>query len=257
MAEATLLVLLFRRKLAGLYRWFVTFLVVEWVQMATLLSLDPNSGIYAKCWALSEIALLVSLAFATIEVTRKILEHYPRVRELASGSFGMIFSLGAVASTVLLLPFMEESRWQQAETYFVLKVLRWESVTLFAFLAAQVLWFVVFPIRMRRNVFLHRWLLAFYGGAVPGSGVFLYDLFEYNQKARTWINLSMMTLQICLMIAWCCYFTEAGEKAMVGATPRTEIDLPSVGSEQAWDVPIAAAREVLNQTTTQGFGGRG
>ncbi len=214
-AEATLLVLLFHRKLATHYRWFVTFLVVEWVQMAALLSLNPGSLLYAKCWAATEILLLFALGLAGIEVTKKILEHYPLIRNLATSSFGMIFTFGAVAATVLLAPFIEASRWQPAQTYFVLKVLRWESLTLLAFLAAQILWFKLFPIKMRRNVALHRWLLALYGGAVPGCSVFLYDWFDKDVNAKAWINVAMMGLQICLMAAWCLWFNESAEQAEV------------------------------------------
>jgi hypothetical protein len=250
MAEATLLVLLFRRKLARRYRAFVLFLIVEWVQMAALLSLDPNSMMYAKCWAASEILLLFALALAAIEVTQKILEHYPLVREMAISSFGMIFTFGAVAATVLLMPFLQASRWQSEHTYFVLKVLRWGSMTLFAFLAAQVLWFKVFPIQMRRNVGLHRWLLALYGGAVPGGSVFLYDLFDKNQNARAWINVAMMGLQICLMTAWCLWFTEKGEQEEAPGMITKALKHPEhqYATKAAWDLPISSAQELLKSS---------
>jgi hypothetical protein len=203
--------LLFRRRLARSYRWFTAFLAVEWGQMAVLLGTNPASKFYAKCWAVTEILLLLALALAAVELTKKILEHYPFVRDSASSSFGMMFTFGAAISGVLLVPFAEAGLWQPAQTYFVLKALRWESLTLFAFLAAQVLWFKLFPINMSRNLALHRWLLALYGGAVPFGSVFLYDFYERNKNARTWINLAMMAVEICLLAAWCLWFTESEE----------------------------------------------
>ncbi len=221
-AEATLLALLFHRRLARGYRWFVTFLLVEWGQMTVLLSVNPGSKFYGKCWAGTEILLLVALALAVLELTKKILEHYPFVRDSAHNSFGMMFTFGAIISAFLLTPFAEAGLWQPAQTYYLLKVLRWESLTVFAFLVAQVLWFKLFPISMRRNVALHRWLLALYGGAIPFGSVFLYDFYERDKNARTWINLAMMAIQICLLIVWCLWFTEQGEDGMVAPPKASE-----------------------------------
>jgi hypothetical protein len=243
--EATLLILLFRRKLARRYPLFVAFLVVEWIQMAALLAVDPISQFYAKCWAASEILLLFALALAAVEVTRKILEYYPVIKELASSSFGMIFTAGAVGSVVLLQPFFDASNYQPAQTYFVLKVLRWESLTLFAFLGAQAVWFRLFPIKMRRNVVLHRWLLALYGGAVPGVSVFVYDLYERDRTVHTWINLSMMAIQISLMSAWCIWFTERGEQTIVetkySTDQLTQAAHAATPGMPNWQAPLTAA----------------
>ena len=214
-SEATLLALLISRKLVRRYPLFFVFLIVEWVQMAALIGLDTSSTLYAKCWAVSEVLLLFALAFASVEVTKRILEYYPRVREMATNSFLMIFSFGFAIATVMLVPNLNNSVWQPAQTYFVFKVLRWESLALCSFLIAQAFWFNVFPIRMRRNVVLHRWLLALYGGAVPGSWVVLYDLFDRDKGARGWINLSMMAIQICLVLTWCIWFNQKGEEETV------------------------------------------
>ena len=253
-AEAILLILLFRRGLASRYRWFVTFLVVELTQMITLLSLDPGSAIYAKYWAASEVLLLLALGFAVVEVTKRILEHYRHVNELAASSFGMTFCFGFAAAIVLLLPFLEASSWQPTHTYLLVKVLRWESVTVFLFLAAQVLWFKLFPIKMRRNVVLHRWLLAFYGGAVPGASVFLYDLFDRDKIKRTWINLGMMGLQICLLGSWCLWFNTSGEKdeeqaADVWQSEDRQTELNSeehLSINSTWGGPSLVNRESSN-----------
>jgi len=219
--------------------------------MAALLAVDPNTFFYAKCWAVSEILLLFALALAAVEVTRKILEYYPVVKELASSSFGMIFTFGAVASIVLVLPYLTASSNQPAQTYYVLKVLRWGSLTLFAFLAAQVLWFKVFPIKMRRNVVLHRWLLALYGGAVPGLSVFVYDVYDKDQAARTWINLAMMAVQICLMSAWCLWFTERGEQTIVQTEFSVEAGTQTMQKPNAgmpnWEVPLPSTRGFFGQ----------
>lgn len=238
-AEATLLILLFRRGLAKRYPLFVAFLIIEWMQMATLLAVNPTTQFYAKCWAASELLVLFALALAAVEVTRKILEHYPFIRDLASSSFAMIFICGAAVSVVLLYPYLDSSSWAPGQLYFVLKVLRWASMTLFAFLAAQVLWFKLFPIKMRRNVALHRWLLALYGGAVPGASVFIYDSYEWDKPARTLINLGMMVTQICLMSAWCLWFTERGEEPVLNPEQRPYLAVQGVNAEGlvTWNLP--------------------
>ncbi|HEX4168621.1 MAG TPA: hypothetical protein VHZ55_24425, partial [Bryobacteraceae bacterium] len=116
-AEATLLGFLFRRKLLGRYPWFAAFLAVEWLQMIALIELQDGSPLYGECWALSEILLLLAVAGAAIEITQKILGHYPEIQDFASSSFEIMFLFGCVAAAVLGMPFLRSSIWQPTKAY--------------------------------------------------------------------------------------------------------------------------------------------
>ncbi len=212
-AEATLLGFLFKRKLLSRYPWFAAFLAVEWLQMVALIELPDGSPLYSQCWALSEIVLLLAMAGAAIEITKKILGYYPEIKDFASSSFEMLFLFGCVAATVLGVPFLKSSLWQPTQAYLVTKILFWESITLFVFLLAQALWFKMFPIRMKSNVSLHRWLLAFYAGGIPGAWSLLMDWLDRRRAAKAQVNLIMMAIEVCLLAAWCLWFTQEGEKS--------------------------------------------
>ncbi|HEX4166033.1 MAG TPA: hypothetical protein VHZ55_11220, partial [Bryobacteraceae bacterium] len=155
-----------------------------------------------------------------------ILGHYPEIQDFASSSFEIMFLFGCVAAAVLGMPFLRSSIWQPTKAYLVMKVLFWESLTICFFLLAQALWFNVFPIRMTRNISLHRWLLAFYGGGVPGIWALLMDWQDKQRTAKARINIVMMSIEICLLGAWCIWFTEDGEKAAEGPPDPIQDPMP-------------------------------
>ncbi len=139
----------------------------------------------------------------------------------------MLFLFGCVAATVLGVPFIKSSSWQPMQAYLVMKVLFWESVIIFVFLFAQAVWFKMFPIRMKTNVTLHRWLFAFYAGAVPGAWILLMDWLDRRQAAKARVNLIMMAIEVCLLAAWCFWFTQEGE-----TSPEQAIQAKSFGQSQ-------------------------
>ena len=209
--QATLLLVLFRRRLVRSYRWFASYLFIGLVQQIALRGLDIHSLDYAFGWSFFEFAHLTLLGYAAIELIRKVLDHYEAILGFASTCFGLLFTLTCVLGAVGTMPSIGSSNWLANETYLALKFLRWESLALFLFLCSTALWFSVYPIAMRRNVRLHLILLALYGGAIPWVSVLLIESTQ-NARSKDAVNLAMSLAEITCLATWSVCFTRTGER---------------------------------------------
>lgn len=211
LSECALVFLLFSRKLWGRYRWFTALIAVGLAQQATLLPLDHRGWAYVKIWGVFELIRLAVLGGATLELTRRILEHYPKLAQVAASGFGLIFALGICIGTGSMALFVPAQTNLPIHAHIAMQALRWVSFSTAGYLFGMALWFSVFPIRMRRNVVLHRWLLALYGGLIPGWAVFMTDVFTNDHAARALINVIMMGGCTICLCAWCVWLTKTGE----------------------------------------------
>jgi hypothetical protein len=219
LSECALIFLLVSRKLWSRYRWFTSLIAVGLAQQMALLPFDYRSWTYVKLWAVFELIRLVVLCGATLELTKLILEYYPKLAHVAASGFGLIFALGICIGTGSMALFIPARANLPVHAHIAMQALRWVSFSITGYLLGMALWFSVFPIRMRRNVVLHRWLLALYGGLIPGWAVFMTDVFTGDHAARTLINLVMMgSCTLCLWV-WCVRLTQTGEEAVVEARP--------------------------------------
>ena len=229
LAECALILFLLSRKLLRRYGWFAGLLAVGLAQQVTLLPLDYRGWSYVKIWAIFELVRLGVLCAATLELTKRVLEHYPKLAQIATSGFGLIFALGICIGTGSMALFVPARTNLPIHAHIAMQALRWVSFSTAGYLLGMALWFSVFPIRMRRNIVLHRWLLALYGGLIPGGAVFMTDVFTADHWARSLINVMMMAgCTLCLLV-WCVWLTKAGEELPLsekGANASTAADQP-------------------------------
>lgn len=212
LSECALILLLCSRKLCGRYRWFTGLLAVGLAQQITLLPFDHRSWTYVKVWAVFELIRLAVLCGTTLELTRRMLEHYQKMAQLAVSGFGLIFALGICIGTGAVVLFVPAQTNLPVHSEIAMQALRWVSFSTGGYLFGLALWFSTFPIPMRRNVELHRWLLALYGGLFPGWAIFMTNLLRDDHLSRAVINVTMMGGCIVCLWIWSVWFTRRGEQ---------------------------------------------
>lgn len=207
------------RGLARLYPWFLVYLVADIGQTFAGMGHHWSTARYAEIWAWTEVLVLVGLVMATLELVGKLIAYYPGISELAKNGLGTLFGLAIVLGTIILgVDLLIPDKYAylipkatQVSLGMALRFLTFVSSALAIFLIGLALWYSVFPIRMRRNVKLHRVLLALYGGLIPFAALLVIEADVSTPQVTDATNLAMGFLQIGCLVTWCVGLTPSGE----------------------------------------------
>ena len=200
-AQLLLLVCLIRRGLARCYPMFAMYLAARVARAVSLLSLNYHGTLYATGWVLSEPILLVLQVLVVLELTDRVLECYPEVGHLTKVLVGSSLGLGALVGGSLALVELGDVRSQPLWLDVVMGAWKWNSLACACALLAQSAWFSIFPLPMRRNVAIHRWILTFFIGITPAFASFFVRL------KNLWLADHAVTFQLLLEIVCCLVWT--------------------------------------------------
>ena len=209
-AQLVLLVCLLLRGLGPRYPMFAIYIAARILRGISLLPLDYHGILYAKAWALSEPILLTLQVLVVLELTGLILECYPEVGHLAKVIIGFSLGLGALIGGSVVLVEIGDARRQPLWLSVVIGAWKWNNVACASALLVQSAWCSLFPVPMRRNVAIHRWLLTFFIGIVPGSAAFFVRL-KNTWSADYAVMLQVLTEVICCL-GWALTFQKSGEQ---------------------------------------------
>jgi hypothetical protein len=210
-SECALIFLLYSRKLYTRYPWFSGLITVGLLQQITLLPFDHHGWPYVKIWAIFELVRLAVLCGATLELTKRLLERYAQLSQIAVAGFGLIFAVGICMGAEVMAVFFPARTDLPIHAHIAMRALRLVSFSTAAYLLGVAVWFSLFPIPMRRNASLHQWLLALYGGVFPGWATLMTDACE-DPFSRNLINVTMMAGCTLCLWTWSVGFTTTGEK---------------------------------------------
>jgi hypothetical protein len=199
------------RGLLKYYPAFALFLVGKGTRSLCLLLVDPHDPLYGKWWALSAPALMVLQLLVFLELTGKIVEHYPRIdKRGAQLIVGSCLAIGAVFGGISsFLQFGSGTcPWYVPAAVGAYKVVDWVSVGGLAFLSV---WLGFFPEPIRRNVQWHRWLLATYMGFAPGMALMFSTVGNSEHYLGDMANWGLELTEICCCVLWSFALNQAGE----------------------------------------------
>jgi hypothetical protein len=199
------------RGLLKYYPYFGAFLIGKGVRSLCLILVDYHDPLYGKWWAFSAPIIITLQFLVLLELTGKIVEHYPRIdkrgAQLIVGSSLFVGAiLGAVSS---LIQFGNgQCPWFVPAAVGACKLVDWISVGTLAFLSV---WLAFYPEPMRKNLQWHRWLLATYIGFAPGVALMFSTV---GKDRRFMIDVANWALEIteigCCMF-WIFALNQAGE----------------------------------------------
>lgn len=199
------------RGLLKYYPAFGLFLVAKGTRSLCLLFLDYHDPVYGKCWSISAPLLLTLQMLVLLELTSKIVEHYPKIdkrsAQLIVSSCLMVGTVvGAVSS---FLQFGNgQCPWYVPAAVGACKFMDWISVGTLAFLSV---WLALYPEPIKRNVQWHRWLLATYIGFAPGIALMFSTVGKSYQYLGDAANWGLEIIEICCCILWIFALNRAGE----------------------------------------------
>ena len=178
-AQASLVFRLIWTGMAQRYPALTTWMAVSALTMLPLLVLDPKLPEYRNMWIGQQVLTTAGLFAALVELTHRILEHYPGLRRVtATGLFGILMATTMVAAAgeplekPLRLTIIMLSAWNGATSLYVITL-----VGLATYLDPQ---------RRRNVIYYERIFLA---NCVVSSAFLL--LAAYNQKHQaisTWVG---------------------------------------------------------------------
>lgn len=199
------------RGLLKYYPAFALFLVGKGTRSLCLLMVDYHDPLYGKWWSLSAPVLMVLQLLVFLELTGKIVEHYPRIdkrgAQLVVGSclvFGGVF--GAISSLLQFTP--GACPWYVPAAVGAYKILDWVSVGGLAFISV---WLALYPEPVRRNLQWHRWLLASYMGFAPGIALMFSTVGQNQRYLGDIANWGLELAEICCCVLWSFALNQAGE----------------------------------------------
>jgi hypothetical protein len=210
-ALIAVVVVLARRGLLKSYPAFGLFIVVKGTRSLCLLFVDYHAPLYGKWWASTAPLLIVFQILVILELTDKIVEHYPKIdKRGAKLIVGSCLSIGAVLGAISsLIQFGNgQCPWYVPVAVGACKLIDWISVGTLAFLSV---WLALYPEPIRRNVQWHRWLLATYVGFAPGLALLLSTVGKSDRYIADVANWLLEITEICCCLLWSFALTQAGE----------------------------------------------
>jgi hypothetical protein len=198
-AQALLVLRLVSTGLAKRYPFFTTWMAFSAISLIALLAFSsPQSPGYREVWLGRQAITMILLFGALVELTNRILEHYPGLRRVtASGLFGLLLATSIVATagesfdkTVQIL-LIAQSAWNGAMCAYVIVL-----VSLATYLDP----------RRRQNVILHERVFA---ASCALTAVFLLmaALNQSQKEISSWVGAAGGVL----FPLWWMRMTPAGE----------------------------------------------
>ncbi|MGA8025975.1 MAG: hypothetical protein WB992_02440 [Bryobacteraceae bacterium] len=199
------------RGLLKYYPAFMLFLIAKGTRSLCLISLDYHDPLYGKCWAFSAPILMTLQILVVLELTGKIVEHYPKIdKKGAKLIVGSCLGIGAAVGSILSIVQFGNGQcpWYVAGAVGACKFVDWISVGALGFVSV---WVAAFPEPIRRNVQWHRWLLASYIGFAPGIALMFSTVGKSQRFMVDAANWGLEITEIACCVFWCVALNQSGE----------------------------------------------
>lgn len=206
--EAVVILRLLWIGLGRRYKFFLIYLGVDLAISLGLARLDIHATSYAMVWSIVQPLVWFSEAAAVFELFGQVTEHYPKIGGFAdkilTGCF-VAAGLIAVILTIIELPHTYAGYWWYYGPVMASKCVAFACALL---LLAQAIFFLVFPVKMRRNTLIHRWVLFVYFAA---SGITYFFAPLVNIKIADLANMLLLAIACTCSLVWATALTRAGE----------------------------------------------
>ncbi len=211
LAEAAVIVRLWRERLIRGYPFFTAFLATEIILNSALMLMDLKSREYAQAYRNFELVLTIFRLGVAAELYERICGHFPGIgffRAVMASVFGLLAALVAIFS---VQPNIAH-QWAFPQTIVVVMLRYQGEIFAGVFLLTWLFLRFVLIIRQpfRPNVFTHWTIATIYFGA--NAAGYLAVLWTGGGRAVFPINCAMLVVQIACFAAWYKYMRRSGEE---------------------------------------------
>jgi hypothetical protein len=207
----TLVISIACRGLFKYYPAFVVFLITKGVRSLSLFRIDEHDPLYGMCWALSSPVLLVLQVWVLLELTEKIVRHYPKIdKSGAKLIVGSCFAAGAALGVISsMIQFGNgQCPWYVLAAISACKMADWVSVGMLLFVSV---WIRFRSGPFARNVYWHRRLLTIYIGVAPGVALMLSTVGKNQRYMVDMANWSLETIETLCCCVWALVLKRSSE----------------------------------------------
>jgi len=211
LAEAAVLVRLFREKLLRQYPFFALFLTADAIADVALMQFNIESRSYAEAYRFCMLLMIVFRLGVAAELYERICKHFPGIGLFRAGMAAILVLLAALAAVFTVRPNLVD-QWAFPQT-ITLVALRFQGeIFAAAFVLTWIFLRFVLSIRQpfRPNVLTHWGIATIYFGA---SGLAnLAILLSGGGKVVFPINCAMLAVQLGCFLAWFRRMRRSGEQ---------------------------------------------
>jgi hypothetical protein len=222
-AETLLLAKLFWSRLSHVYRWFTVYILTDIACSLgmTFLTPDPHTEAYAWTWVSTEpLLLLLQLAF-TIELYRRISDHYTNFDQIRPRLLWTCLGTAVIVSAVSLAFDLRRIVWTSPVLQGVFVGKRMVTFALAGFATATWIFVRVFPIPIRPNIKVH-WRMATIYFLANAVNYFAIDVRLMSTNAA---GIALMIITTGCFLAWTALLNPLGEDVALPPAPSSgEID---------------------------------
>ncbi len=211
LAEAGVVVRLFREGLLGRYPLFAMFLTAEVICNVVLMQVDVRSRSYAEAYRSGMLFMTVFRLGVAAELYERICKHFPGIGWFRAGMAAILALLAGLAAVFTFRPNLV-GQWAFPQTRMIV-VLRFQG-EIFAAVLALTWIFLYFVLSIRQpfrpNVLTHWSIAAIYFGASGAAN--LAGLITGGGKAVFPINCALLAVDLGCYFAWFRLMRRAGEE---------------------------------------------
>jgi hypothetical protein len=219
-AETLLLAKLLWSQLSHRYRWFTVYVLTDIAcsLVMTFATPDPHTEAYAWTWVSTEpLLLLLQLAF-TIELYRRISDHYTNFDKVRPRLLWTCLVSAAVLSALSLAFDLRRIVWSSPVLQGVFVGKRMVTFALAGFAIATWVFVRVFPIPIRPNVKVH-WRIATIYFLANAVNYFAIDVRLVSTNAA---GIALMIITTGCFLAWTVFLNPLGEDVELPPPPSSE-----------------------------------
>lgn len=199
---------LFFLKLAPRYRFFLALLMLTTVRSVVAWPLDPGSSSYRVLWKSTQPVLWILYTLVVLELCALVFKEYRGIQALGRWTVYGCLAVSVLLSTVILAPTWRNSTEPIMSTVRFLMVERGIDSALVFLLLLLLVFLVLLPIPLSRNVVIHSVLYAIFF-VTTALGILIVNL--AGSETELVVSIGMQGIFVFCLIAWLTLLSREGE----------------------------------------------
>jgi hypothetical protein len=207
--SVTLCFRLFFLSLASRYRFFIAFLALSTLRSLVAWPLDTQSAAYRVLWKSTQPILWVLYTLVVLELCSLIFKEYRGIQALGRWTVYGSLAVSVFLSTVILAPTWRNSSVPILSTERFLMVERGVDSALVFLLLLLLVFLVLLPIPLSRNVVIHSVLYAVFF-VTSSLGILIVNLMGFAEAARV-VSICVQGIFLFCLVGWITLLSRKGE----------------------------------------------
>jgi hypothetical protein len=212
---------LFRLKLAPKYRFFLAYLIFDSIRSVVMWFYSPGSVAYRSLWQATEPVIWLLYVLVVLELCSLAFKDYLGIQALGRWIVYGSLLLSVLLSIVTVLPTWMHSTEGTFSMQRYLMVERGIDFAIVLLLMLLLVFLVLFPIQLRKNVIVHSVLFAIFF-TTSSMGILIVNLTSYRLGVS--VSTVLMGVTDLCLIGWLVLMSREGEQKIMAIRHPVPVD---------------------------------